>query len=108
MRQPEGARYRTTFWRLLGFLKPYKATLEPEYVTRPTIGYTRNTFGNGFTGSTGIVLGASLGLAALFLYEDTITSSTTGALSPGLAIANCTCASAALARIENVTQRIAE
>lgn len=29
--------------------------------------------------ATGIVLGASLGLAALFLYEDTITSSTTGA-----------------------------
>src|SRR5580765_8443078 len=27
MRQPEGARYRTTFWRLLAFLKPYKATL---------------------------------------------------------------------------------
>ena len=29
--------------------------------------------------ATGIVLGASLGLAALFLYEDTVTSSTTGA-----------------------------
>jgi zinc/manganese transport system permease protein len=29
--------------------------------------------------ATGIVLGAALGLAALFLYEDTITSSTTGA-----------------------------
>lgn len=29
--------------------------------------------------ATGIVLGASLGLAALFLYEDTTTSSTTGA-----------------------------
>jgi ATP-binding cassette subfamily B protein len=27
MRQPEGARYRTTFWRLLAFLKPYKTTL---------------------------------------------------------------------------------
>jgi ABC-type multidrug transport system fused ATPase/permease subunit len=27
MRQPEGARYRTSFWRLLAFLKPYKATL---------------------------------------------------------------------------------
>jgi ATP-binding cassette subfamily B protein len=27
MRQQEGARYRTTFWRLLAFLKPYKATL---------------------------------------------------------------------------------
>ena len=41
--------------------KPYKATLEPEYVTRPTIGYTRDTFGRGFTGSTGIVLGDMLG-----------------------------------------------
>ena len=29
--------------------------------------------------ATGIVLGASLGLAALFLYEDTLSSSTTGA-----------------------------
>ncbi len=29
--------------------------------------------------ATGIVLGASLGLASLFLYEDTVTSSTTGA-----------------------------
>ncbi len=29
--------------------------------------------------ATGIVLGAALGLAALFLYEDTITASTTGA-----------------------------
>lgn len=29
--------------------------------------------------ATGIVLGASLGLAALFLYEDTVASSTTGA-----------------------------
>jgi ABC-type multidrug transport system fused ATPase/permease subunit len=27
MRQTEGASYRTTFWRLLGFLAPYKATL---------------------------------------------------------------------------------
>ncbi|HEV8196183.1 MAG TPA: BamA/TamA family outer membrane protein [Gemmatimonadales bacterium] len=41
--------------------KNYKATLEPEYVTRPTIGYTRDTFGRGLTGSTGIVLGDMLG-----------------------------------------------
>ncbi len=27
MRQSEGARYRTSFWRTLGFLAPYKATL---------------------------------------------------------------------------------
>jgi len=41
--------------------KPYKAKLEPEYVTRPTIGYTRDTFGQGLTGSTAIVLGDMLG-----------------------------------------------
>jgi len=41
--------------------KPYKAKLEPEYVTRPTIGYTRDTFGQGITGSTAIVLGDMLG-----------------------------------------------
>lgn len=41
--------------------KPYRATLEPEYVTRPTIGYTRDTFGQGLTGSTAIVLGDMLG-----------------------------------------------
>ncbi len=41
--------------------RSYKATLEPEYVTRPTIGYTRDTFGRGITGSTSIVLGDMLG-----------------------------------------------
>jgi len=41
--------------------KTYRATLEPEYVTRPTIGYTRDTFGQGLTGSTAIVLGDMLG-----------------------------------------------
>jgi Tol biopolymer transport system component len=41
--------------------KPYKVKLEPEYVTRPTIGYTRDTFGQGLTGSTAIVLGDMLG-----------------------------------------------
>jgi WD40 repeat protein len=41
--------------------KPYKATLEPEYVTRPTIGYQRDTFGRGLSGSTSIVLGDMLG-----------------------------------------------
>ncbi|NOT09984.1 MAG: BamA/TamA family outer membrane protein [Gemmatimonadales bacterium] len=41
--------------------KPYRATLEPEFVSRPTIGYTRDTFGRGLTGSTGIVLGDMLG-----------------------------------------------
>lgn len=41
--------------------KPYRAKLEPEYVTRPTIGYTRDNFGQGLTGSTAIVLGDMLG-----------------------------------------------
>ena len=39
----------------------YKARLEPEYVARPTIGYTRNSFGQGVSGSTAIVLGDMLG-----------------------------------------------
>ena len=39
----------------------YKVRLEPEYVTRPTIGYTRNSFGQGVSGSTAIVLGDMLG-----------------------------------------------
>ena len=42
-------------------IRPYRATLEPEYVTRPTIGYTRDTFGQGISGSTAIVLGDMLG-----------------------------------------------
>jgi hypothetical protein len=41
--------------------RPYKAKLEPEYVARPTIGYTRNSFGQGVSGATGIVLGDMLG-----------------------------------------------
>ncbi len=41
--------------------KSYKAKLEPEFVTRPTIGYTRDTFGQGLSGSTAIVLGDMLG-----------------------------------------------
>ena len=41
--------------------RSYKARLEPEYVTRPTIGYTRNNFGQGVSGSTAIVLGDMLG-----------------------------------------------
>ena len=41
--------------------KPYKVVLEPEYVTRPTIGYTRDNFGRGLTGSASIVLGDMLG-----------------------------------------------
>ncbi|HET9275860.1 MAG TPA: BamA/TamA family outer membrane protein, partial [Gemmatimonadales bacterium] len=41
--------------------KPYKVAFEPEYVTRPTIGYTRDNFGRGLTGSASIVLGDMLG-----------------------------------------------
>jgi Tol biopolymer transport system component len=41
--------------------KPYRATLEAEYISRPTIGYTRDTFGRGLSGSTAIVLGDMLG-----------------------------------------------
>ncbi|MGH7560597.1 MAG: BamA/TamA family outer membrane protein [Gemmatimonadales bacterium] len=41
--------------------KPYKVTFEPEYVTRPSIGYTRDNFGRGLTGSASIVLGDMLG-----------------------------------------------
>ncbi|MEZ4456758.1 MAG: BamA/TamA family outer membrane protein [Gemmatimonadales bacterium] len=40
--------------------KPYKAKFEPEYVARPTIGYVRDNFGRGVTGSATIVLGDML------------------------------------------------
>jgi hypothetical protein len=39
----------------------YKPKLAPEYVARPTIGYTRDNFGNGFYGGSTIVLGDMLG-----------------------------------------------
>jgi len=40
--------------------RPYKAKFEPEYVARPTIGYTRDNFGRGVTGSATLVLGDML------------------------------------------------
>jgi Tol biopolymer transport system component len=40
--------------------RPYKAKFEPEYVARPTIGYTRDNFGRGLTGSATLVLGDML------------------------------------------------
>lgn len=40
--------------------RPYKAKFEPEYVARPTIGYVRDNFGRGVTGSATIVLGDML------------------------------------------------
>ncbi|MFN0178151.1 MAG: hypothetical protein ACKVZ0_05090 [Gemmatimonadales bacterium] len=41
-------------------MRPYKAKFEPEYVARPTIGYTRDNFGRGVTGSATLVLGDML------------------------------------------------
>jgi WD40 repeat protein len=41
--------------------REYRTVLEPEYVSRPTIGYTRDNFGRGLSGSTAIVLGDMLG-----------------------------------------------
>ena len=40
--------------------RPYKVKFEPEYVARPTIGYVRDNFGRGVTGSATIVLGDML------------------------------------------------
>ena len=40
--------------------RPYQAKFEPEYVARPTIGYTRDNFGRGVTGSATLVLGDML------------------------------------------------
>jgi Tol biopolymer transport system component len=40
--------------------RPYRAKFEPEYVARPTIGYTRDNFGRGVTGSAMLVLGDML------------------------------------------------
>jgi Tol biopolymer transport system component len=40
--------------------RPYKAKFEPEYVARPTIGYVRDNFGRGVTGSATLVLGDML------------------------------------------------
>jgi Tol biopolymer transport system component len=40
--------------------RPYKAKFEPEYVARPTIGYVRDNFGRGLTGSATLVLGDML------------------------------------------------
>lgn len=45
----------------------YKPKLAPEYVARPTIGYTRDNFGNGFYGGSTIVLGDMLGNHQLVL-----------------------------------------
>ncbi len=40
--------------------RPYKTKFEAEYVARPTIGYTRDNFGRGVTGSATVVLGDML------------------------------------------------
>lgn len=40
--------------------RPYRARFAPEYVSRPTIGYVRDNFGRGVTGSAVVVLGDML------------------------------------------------
>lgn len=40
--------------------RPYKARFEPEYVARPTIGYVRDNFGRGVTGSATLIMGDML------------------------------------------------
>ncbi len=39
----------------------YKVSFRPDYVSRPTIGYTRDTFGRGFYGGSAIALSDMLG-----------------------------------------------
>jgi len=48
-------------------VEKYKPKLTPEYVARPSIGYTRDNFGNGFYGGSAIVLGDMLGNHQLLL-----------------------------------------
>jgi WD40 repeat protein len=47
--------------------RPYRSKFEPEFVARPTIGYVRDNFGRGVTGSTTIVLGDMLSNRQLVL-----------------------------------------
>ncbi len=48
-------------------INKYKPKLAPEYVARPTIGYTRDNFGRGLYGGSAIVLGDMLGNHQLIL-----------------------------------------
>ena len=41
--------------------RPYRTVFTPDYVARPSVGYTRNNFGNGFFGGTQIQLSDMLG-----------------------------------------------
>ena len=41
--------------------RPYKAKYTPDYVARPSIGYTRSNFGNGVFGGTSVELSDMLG-----------------------------------------------
>ncbi len=41
--------------------EPYKATLRPEYISRPSIGYTTESFGRGVYGGSTLVFGDLLG-----------------------------------------------
>jgi len=42
-------------------VKPYKVHYTPDYVARPSIGYTRDTFGRGFFGGSAVQLSDMLG-----------------------------------------------
>jgi hypothetical protein len=41
--------------------EPYKATLQPEYISRPSIGYAQENYGRGVYGGTTLVFGDLLG-----------------------------------------------
>lgn len=47
--------------------KPYSASLKPDFVAQPSIGYTRDNFGNGFYGGSAIALSDMLGNRHLLL-----------------------------------------
>jgi Tol biopolymer transport system component len=42
-------------------VNPYKVSFQPDFIARPTIGYTRDTFGRGFYGGSAIALSDLLG-----------------------------------------------
>ena len=60
----------------------YKVKFQPDYVARPTIGYTRDNFGRGFYGGSAIQLSDMLGnhnlLFSLFI-NGRITEAQVGA-----------------------------
>jgi hypothetical protein len=42
-------------------VNPYRVSFQPDFIARPTIGYTRDTFGRGFYGGSAIALSDLLG-----------------------------------------------